>query len=97
MHRYDEDTTGRVRVDYLHKMQKAYEIAVDNFKYTIANNKNPREVAKAEKHLTKITKQLKECKDYDEKISHLFKNPGNILTFYKNLVFPFLYRFLLIN
>jgi hypothetical protein len=71
MHRYDEDTTGRVRVDYLHKMQKAYEIAVDNFKYTIANNKNPREVAKAEKHLTKITKQLKECKDYDEKIAHL--------------------------
>ncbi|MGB4500253.1 MAG: hypothetical protein WBI21_03180, partial [Natronincolaceae bacterium] len=71
MHRYDEDTTGRVRVDYLHKMQKAYETAIDNLKYTVANNKNPREVAKAEKHLTKITKQLKECKDYDEKIAHL--------------------------
>ncbi|MGB4313241.1 MAG: BREX-1 system adenine-specific DNA-methyltransferase PglX, partial [Natronincolaceae bacterium] len=71
MHRYDEDTTGRVRVDYLHKMQKAYETAIDNLKYTVANNKNPREVAKAEKHLTRITKQLKECKDYDEKIAHL--------------------------
>jgi hypothetical protein len=35
------------------------------------NNRNPREVAKLEKRLTKLTKQLKECKDYDEKIAHL--------------------------
>jgi hypothetical protein len=71
MHRYNEDTTGKLRIDYLHKMQKAYERAMDNLKYDIANNKNPREVAASEKHLAKITKQLKECKDYDEKIGHL--------------------------
>ena len=71
MHRYNEDTTGRVRIDYLHKMQRAYEIAIDNLKYDIANNDNPREVARLEKRLTKVTKQLKECKDYDERISHL--------------------------
>lgn len=71
MHRYDEDTTGKVRISYLHQLQKAYERVMDNLKYEIANNKNPREVAQAEKRLTKLTKQLKECKDYDEKIGHL--------------------------
>jgi hypothetical protein len=71
MHRYNEDTTGKLRIDYLHEMQKAYERSIDNLKYDIANNKNSREVAKSEKALAKITKQLKECKDYDEKIAHL--------------------------
>ncbi|MBE6064445.1 BREX-1 system adenine-specific DNA-methyltransferase PglX [Clostridium cochlearium] len=71
MHRYNEDTTGKLRIDYLHKMQKAYERTIDNLKYDISNNKNPREVAASEKRLAKITKQLKECKDYDEKIGHL--------------------------
>ncbi|QAT61159.1 BREX-1 system adenine-specific DNA-methyltransferase PglX [Acidilutibacter cellobiosedens] len=71
MHRYNEDTTGKVRIDYLHKIQKAYERTMDNLKYEIANNKNPREVSKAEKRLTKLMKQLKECKDYDERIAHL--------------------------
>lgn len=71
MHRYNEDTTGKLRIDYLHEMQKAYERAIDNLQYDMENNNNPREVAKLEKRLTKLTKQLKECKDYDEKIAHL--------------------------
>ena len=72
MHRYNEDTTGKVRIDYLlNKVQKAYERTIDNLQYDIETNNNPREVAKSEKQLTKITKQLKECKDYDEKIAHL--------------------------
>ena len=71
MHRYNKDTTGKLRIDYLHEIQKAYERAIDNVQYDIENNSNPREVAKLEKRLTKLTKQLKECKDYDEKIAHL--------------------------
>ncbi len=71
MHRYNKDTTGKLRIDYLHEMQKAYERTIDNLKYDIANNKNPREIAKSEKRLTKVTKQLKECTDYDERIGHL--------------------------
>lgn len=71
MHRYNEDTTGKVRVDYLHETQKAYERTIDNLRDDIEHNKNPREVAKSEKRLTKVTKQLKECKDYDERIAHL--------------------------
>ncbi|PRR80216.1 BREX-1 system adenine-specific DNA-methyltransferase PglX [Clostridium luticellarii] len=71
MHRYNEGTTGKLRVDYLHEMQKAYERTMDNLKDNIMHNKNPREVANSEKRFAKITKQLKECKDYDEKIAHL--------------------------
>ncbi len=71
MHRYNKDTTGKLRIDYLHEVQKAYERAIDNLQYDMENNNNPREVAKLEKRLTKLTKQLKECKDYDEKIAHL--------------------------
>lgn len=71
LHRYDEDTTGKVRIDYLHKVQKAYERSMDNLRYNIAHNKNPREVAKAEKALNKLTKQLKETKAYDERIGHM--------------------------
>lgn len=71
MHRYDKDTTGKVRIDYLHKLQKEYEFRMDNLQYDIDNNKNAREVAASEKKLTKLTKQLKETKDYDEKIAHL--------------------------
>lgn len=71
MHRYNEDTTGKVRVDYLHEVQRAYEQIIDFLNDDIVHNKNAREVAKSEKRLTKVTKQLKECRDYDEKIGHL--------------------------
>lgn len=71
MHRYDEDTTGRVRMDYLHKLQRAYEFKIDNLKYEMEHNDNTRVRAKFEKELERLTKQLKECKDFDEKIGHL--------------------------
>lgn len=71
MHRYNEDTTGKVRIDYLHKVQKVYENRIDFLKDDIAHNKDPKEVAKVEKELEKMMKQLKECKDYDEKIGHI--------------------------
>ena len=69
--RSDEDTTGKVRIDYLHKMQKAYELRIDNLRDDIAHNENSREVAASQKRLEEIIKQHKECKDYDEKIAHL--------------------------
>ncbi len=71
MHRYDEDTTGKVRIDYLHKVQRVYENRIDYLRDDIANNKDAKEIARSEKELEKIMKQLKECKDYDEKIGHI--------------------------
>ena len=71
MHRYDADTTGKVRIDYLHKVQRIYERRMDFLKDDIAHNKDARQVAESEKELEKIIKQVKECKDYDEKIGHI--------------------------
>ena len=71
MHRYDENTIGNLRIDYLHKMQRVYEREIARMQETIDNSTNAREVAAAEKRKDKLIKQLKETKDYDEKIAHL--------------------------
>lgn len=71
LHRYNADTIGNLRADYLHKMQRIYESEMERLQYTIENGTNAREVAAATKRKEKLQKQLKECRDYDEKISHL--------------------------
>jgi len=71
MHRYTVDTTGIVRVDYLHKMQKIYLSEIDRMQDMADNSNNTREVTQAEKRKEKLIKQLKETKEYDEKIAHL--------------------------
>lgn len=71
MHRYNADTTGKVRVDYLHKMQKTYMSEIDRMQDEIENGKSSADISKAEKRKEKLVKQLKETKDYDEKIAHL--------------------------
>ncbi|WP_313567384.1 BREX-1 system adenine-specific DNA-methyltransferase PglX [Acetoanaerobium noterae] len=71
MHRYTADTTGIVRIDYLHKIQKIYTSEIDRMKDMAENSDNAREVAQAEKRKEKLIKQLKETKEYDEKIAHL--------------------------
>lgn len=71
MHRYSADTTGIVRVDYLHKMQKIYMSEIDRMIDTTENSNNAREISQAEKRKEKLVKQLKETKEYDEKIAHL--------------------------
>ena len=71
MHRYDEDTIGKLRVDYLHKMQRIYENEIVRMQDTIDNSTNEREKAAAIKRKEKLIKQLQETKEYDEKIAHL--------------------------
>ena len=71
MHRYNEDTIGNLRIDYLHRMQRVYESEISRMQETIENSTNAREVTAAQKRKEKLTKQLKETKEYDEKIAHL--------------------------
>ena len=71
MHRYDVDTVGRVRTDYLHRAQKYVENAMQSAQYTIDNAKSASEKSKATKAVTKYTKQLAEMKIYDEAIAHV--------------------------
>lgn len=71
LHRYTPDTIGTLRVDYLHRLQRVYESEIDRMQDMIDNSSNSREIAAATKRKEKLLKQLKECRDYDEKLTHL--------------------------
>ena len=71
MHRYNANTIGNLRVDYLHRMERIYESEINRMQDTIDNSNNAREVTTASKRKEKLQKQLKECQEYDEKIGHL--------------------------
>ena len=71
MHRWNADTVGNLRVEYLHKMQHTYEREIIRMQEIIDNSRDSREVSKATKRKDKLQKQLKETKDYDAKLAHI--------------------------
>ena len=71
IHRYNADTIGNLRIDYLHQMERIYESEISRMTDTIENSSNAREITTASKRKEKLQRQLKECQEYDEKISHL--------------------------
>lgn len=71
MHRYDADTVGRVRTDYLHRAQNYVETAMKSAEYTIENTTVASEKSKAMKAVSKYTKQLAEMQTYDQAIAHV--------------------------
>ena len=71
LHRYNADTIGNVRVDYLYRMQRVYESEIGRMQDMVDNSENSREVSLATKRKEKLQKQLKECREFDEKIGHL--------------------------
>lgn len=71
MHRYDKDTVGRVRTEYLHKTQTAIENAIMRAEHIVNNSTNEREKAQATKDKNKYIKQIAETRMYDEAIAHI--------------------------
>lgn len=71
LHRYNADTIGNLRIDYLHRMQRIYESEMSRMQDMIDHSTNVREIAQATKRREKLAKQLKECREYDEKLAHL--------------------------
>lgn len=71
MHRWNADTIGNMRVEYLHKMQRVYESEIARMQDIIDSSDKGREISAAEKRKNKLMKQLKETKDYDARIAHL--------------------------
>ena len=71
LHRYNVDTIGNLRIDYLHRMQRIYESEIGRMQDMIDHSTNAREAGQATKRKDKLTKQLKECREYDEKLAHL--------------------------
>ena len=71
LHRYNANTIGNLRIDYLHRMQRIYESEIERMQDMINHSSNRREVTQATKRREKLIKQLKECREYDEKLAHL--------------------------
>jgi type II restriction/modification system DNA methylase subunit YeeA len=71
MHRYNQDTVARVRIDYLHKTQKAIEDAISRAEMVIDSSANASLKAKAVKEKEKLVKQLSETRLYDQAIAHV--------------------------
>lgn len=71
MHRWNADTIGNMRVEYLHRMQRVYEKEMERMQEIIDNSKENKEINTATKRKEKLQKQYKETKDYDVKVGHL--------------------------
>ncbi len=71
MHRWNADTIGNVRVEYLHRIQRVDEkrLPVCRKSSTIATT--TRKFPTLQSGRKKLQKQIKETKDYDAKIAHL--------------------------
>ena len=72
MHRYNEQTVAKVRTDYLHTLQRKYEteinrlqLVLDSEEYT-AKDRNA-----AKKKIDRISKQIEECREYDQVVAYL--------------------------
>ncbi|MUN97122.1 BREX-1 system adenine-specific DNA-methyltransferase PglX [Enterococcus casseliflavus] len=71
LHRYTPDQLGKVRTDYLHELQKAYDNRIELRQQQISTSDNQKEINLMTKEIAKIQKQLKEVREYDEKLGHL--------------------------
>ena len=71
MHRWNADTIGNVRVEYLHRIQRVYEKEITRMQEIIDNGSDNKEISNATKRKEKLQKQIKETKDYDAKVAHL--------------------------
>lgn len=71
MHRWNADTIGNVRVEYLHRIQRVHEKEIARMQEIIDNSDDNKEISNATKRKEKLQKQIKETKDSDAKIAHL--------------------------
>lgn len=71
MHRWNADTIGNMRVEYLHRMQRVYDKEIERMQEVIDNSHDNKEISAANKRKEKLQKQIKETKDYDAKVAHL--------------------------
>lgn len=78
MHRWNADTIGNMRVEYLHRMQKVYDKEIERMQDFIDNSHDNKAINKAIKRKEKLQKQLKETKDYDALVAHLAHSRINI-------------------
>jgi len=71
MHRYNKDTIGKIRTDYLHEYQQMLRNKRELIELRLKGaDITPREKTEIEKEIKKIDLDIKEIALYDEKIHH---------------------------
>lgn len=71
MHRYNEDTIAKLRIDYLHKIQEAYRHELNDIEQKLNTDVSVEEKRRLTKEQADLTAKLDELKPYEEKIAHL--------------------------
>ena len=71
LHRYDPDTVGKLRVDYLNRLQDIYDKEADRMQNTINTSTDNKDISDARKRLEKLNKQIAETRGYDALVGHL--------------------------
>lgn len=71
MHRYNENTVPKVRLDYLHRIQTTYEKLLSDVNYKLTTELSMNEKKEIQKRQTDLNAKLQEIKEYDEKIAHI--------------------------
>ncbi|NFG40379.1 BREX-1 system adenine-specific DNA-methyltransferase PglX [Clostridium botulinum] len=71
MHRYNEQTIAKLRTDYLHTLQRKYESEINRLQLVVDSEEyTAKDRTAAKKKIARISKQLEECKEYDQVVAH---------------------------
>ncbi|PRX24088.1 Eco57I restriction-modification methylase [Orenia metallireducens] len=71
MHRYDKGMVSKIRIDYLHKLQKKLEAEKQRLEGIIDSEMSSREKSKAKNKLSEIDSDLQELLEYDQELNHV--------------------------
>jgi len=71
MHRFNENTIPKVRLDYLHRIQTTYDKLLSDVNYKLTTELPMNEKRKAQNRQADLNAKLKEINEYDEKIAHI--------------------------
>lgn len=72
MHRYDEQTVAKVRTDYLHTLQRKYESEINRLQLVLDSEEyTAKDRTAAKKKIDRISKQIEECREYDQVMAYL--------------------------
>lgn len=71
MHRYNENTVPKVRLDYLHKIQMIYERQLSDVNDKLKMELTLSDKKETQKKQAELGAKLQELIDYDEKIAHI--------------------------
>ncbi|WP_286908239.1 BREX-1 system adenine-specific DNA-methyltransferase PglX [Clostridium sp. UBA1652] len=72
MHRYNEQTIAKVRTDYLHTLQRKYEAEINRLELVVDSEEyTAKDRATAKKKIDRISKQIEECREYDQVVGYL--------------------------